>query len=306
MTSTNEQQNMIINATTFSPEEDTKYMKPKINKSGGKSVGVLNNTSGKSLYLSTPLMLTWGVSEFVDEKTGRKSYDMSLQFPRDDYRTEATDKFLENITAFQAKLKADCIANSKDWMNKAKMSAEVVDALFHPMLKHPKDPETGEPDYTRAPTLRVKLEYWDEKFNCEVYDLEQKLVFPNDESDVMPMDLIEKASNVAVVIRCGGLWFANGKFGCTWKLVQAVVKPKASLKGRCLITLSSDETAKMKEQSDGDGDDDDAATVILADDSDDDDDDGDDAVDVAPPPAPKAKVVKKKVVRKKKSVEEEA
>ena len=93
MANTNDQ-NMIINATTFSAEEDTKYMKPKINKSGGKSVGVLNNTSGKSLYLSTPLMLTWGVSEFVDEKTGRKSYDMSLQFPRDDYRTKATDKFL--------------------------------------------------------------------------------------------------------------------------------------------------------------------------------------------------------------------
>ena len=309
MTSIKEQQNMIINATTFSADEDAKYMKPKLNKSGGKSVGVLNSTSGKTLYLSTPLMLTWGVSEFVDEKTGRKSYDMSLQFPRDDYRTSATDKFLENMTAFQAKLKADCIENSKDWMNKSKMSPEVVDALFHPMLKHPKDPETGEPDYTRAPTLRVKLDYWDEKFNCEVYDLEQKLVFPSDdaESSVMPIDLIEKGSNVAVVIRCGGLWFANGKFGCTWKLVQAVVKPKASLKGRCLITLSADETAKMKEQSDGD--DEDATGVVLADDSDDDDDDGDDVVeDVVemPPPAPKAKVVRKKVVRKKKSAEANA
>ena len=99
MANTNDQ-NMIINATTFSPDDDTKYTKPKINKSGGKSVGVLNSVSGKSLYLSTPLMLTWGVSEFVDEKTGRRTYDMSLQFPRDDYRTEATDKFLENITAF--------------------------------------------------------------------------------------------------------------------------------------------------------------------------------------------------------------
>ena len=303
MTNNNEQENMIINATTFSPADDTKYTKPKINKSGGKSVGVINSTSGKSLYLSTPLMLTWGVSEFVDDKTGRKTYDMSLQFPRDDYRTAATDQFLENITAFQAKLKADAITNSREWLNKSSMSAEVIDALFHPMLKHPKDPETGEPDYTRAPTLRVKLEYWDEKFNCEVYDMNQKLVFPDDESGVMPMELIEKSSNVAVVIRCGGLWFANGKFGCTWKLVQAVVKPRASLKGRCLITLSADETAKMQAQSTSDDDDDDAAAIVLEDDSDDDDDD--DAVEElappTPPPAPKAKVVKKKVVRKKKA-----
>ena len=179
------------------------------------------------------------------------------------------------------------------------------------MLKHPKDPETGEPDYTRAPTLRVKLEYWDEKFNCEVYDVEQKLVFPDDESSVMPMDLIEKSSNVAVVIRCGGLWFANGKFGCTWKLVQAVVKPKASLKGRCLITLTADDAAKMQAQSTSDDDADDTA-VVLADDSEDDndDDDADDNADevAAPPtpPAPKAKAVKKKVVRKKKVAEAEA
>ena len=171
------------------------------------------------------------------------------------------------------------------------------------MLKHPKDPETGEPDYTRAPTLRVKLDYWDEKFTCEVYDLEQKLVFPNDNSDVMPMQLIEKGSNVAVVIRCGGLWFANGKFGCTWKLVQAVVKPKASLKGRCFITLSADETEKMKAQSEND-DEDDAAAVVVADDSDDDDADDDAVEDVVdtPPPAPKA-ATKKKVVRKKKNAE---
>ena len=306
MTSTNEQQNMIINATTLKPDADIKYQKPKINKSGGKSVGILNSSSGKSLYLSTPLMLTWGVNEFIDESSGRKSYNMSLQFPRDDFRSDATDKFLAAMEAFQAKLKADAITYSKDWLNKGKMSPEVIDALFHPMLTYPKDPETKEPDMTRSPSLRVKLDYWDEKFSCEVYDLKQKMLFPDDESDHMPMDLISKGSNVAVIIRCGGLWFANGKFGCTWKLVQAVIKPKASLMGRCLITLSTDETAKMEDQKDDSDDDDDAAAVTVADDSDDDADDAvaDDVIEAAnePPPVPEAKkIVKKKVVRKKKS-----
>jgi hypothetical protein len=64
------------------------------------------------------------------------------------------------------------------------------------------------------------------------------------------MALIPKSSNVAVILKCGGLWFANGKFGCTWKLVQAAVKQKESYKGKCLISLSSDDVEKLKEGDD--------------------------------------------------------
>jgi len=39
---------------------------------------------------------------------------------------------------------------------------------------------------------------------------------------------------------CGGIWFANGKFGITWKLVQAMVqKPRPQLSGRCFLNPSS-------------------------------------------------------------------
>ena len=44
------------------------YTKPKINASGGKSIGIINTATKKGLYLSTPLMLTWGVNSFTDEK----------------------------------------------------------------------------------------------------------------------------------------------------------------------------------------------------------------------------------------------
>ena len=56
------------------------YTKAKLNSNGRKSIGILNSDNKKSLYLSTPLMLTWGVNEYVDEKTGNKTYDMALQF----------------------------------------------------------------------------------------------------------------------------------------------------------------------------------------------------------------------------------
>ena len=56
---------MMISTNDFNPSQDFKYVKAKINKSGGKSVGILNSKTNKALYLTTPLMLTWGVALLV-------------------------------------------------------------------------------------------------------------------------------------------------------------------------------------------------------------------------------------------------
>ena len=306
-------QKMIVDGVIFNPETNYTYTKSKINASGGKSIGIINSESMKGLYLSTPLMLTWGVNEYLDDKSGRKTYDMSLQFPKEEYNTQQVQKFLENMIAFEAKIKLDAITNSKDWMNKAKMSPEVIDALWTPMVKYPKDQNTGEPDNSRAPTLRIKFPIWEGKWNCELYDMYQKQIFPN-EGGLFPTDLIAKGTNVATVIQCGGLWFANGKFGVTWRLVQAVVKPKESLLGKCFINLSTDEKETMNKSSSIDDDDDDDNdtvennTVQVVDSSEDESEEvvvtpqkeaPDVIMDAEPPPAPKKKIV----ARRKKSAE---
>ena len=272
MANSNASDGLILNGDSFNPQTDMKYTKPKVNKSGGKAVGILNN-GNTGLILNTPLILTWGVQENDFEGNGRKTYDMALQFPSDDYQTDATSAFLDNMKEFEKKIKADAIANRVEWFNKGKLTPEVVDALFSPMLKYPKNPDTKEPDESRSPTMRIKLDKWDGEFTCEIYDLEQKMLFPNSDEGITPMSLIPKAINVAVMIRCGGLWFANGKFGVTWKLVQACVKPKQSLKGRCLIQLSSDDKNKMMSQKDDEDDDETVENTVAAEDSSDDNDD---------------------------------
>ena len=216
---------------------------------GGKSIGILNAETKKVLYIGTPLMLTWGVNSFTDEATGKTTYDMSLQFPQRRRKYRAKQKFLDNMMAFEAKIKADAVKNCKDWMNKAKMSAEVVDALWTPMLKRSKDPNTGEPDPAKKPTLRLKIPVWDGEWNIDLYDMDEKKLFPND-NGTMPTELITKASDVATVMFCGGVWFANGKFGVTWKLKQAVVKPKPSMRGQCLIKLSPEDKATLANAKD--------------------------------------------------------
>ena len=296
--------NQILNGCDFT-HTNYSYSEPKINKSGGKSVNIQNTAAKSALVITTPLMLTWGVNEFVDDATGRKSYDMSLQFPKDEYKTDETSAFLANLIEFEQNIKTHVKDECKKLLNKSKVTDDVVDALFHPMLRYPKDQQTGEFDMTRPPTLRVKLTYWDQAFDCEVYDMQSHRLFPND-NGLMPLDLISKASNAATVIRCGGLWFANGKFGVTWRLVQAVVKPRATLKGKCHIQLSSGDKSRLEQQNDDDDDVEDE--VELAEDSDD-DSGGSAAAAVAPiaPPtivAPVAvkPVAKKKVVRRVKKV----
>ena len=331
-TSTEQSQSMIVVGTNLDINSDILYTKPKLNSNGGKSVGVLNAHTKKGLYISSPLMLTWGLNENDFEGTGKKTYDMSLQFPSAEYQNEATTAFLVNMSALEAKFKADAIKNSKEWMNKNKLSAEVVDALWTPMLRYPKDKETGEFDRDRAPTLRIKLPFWEGAFKAEIYDVDKKLLYPNSDG-IEIADLITKAINVATVIQCGGFWFANGKFGVTWKLLQCVVKPKASMRGVCHIDLTDSDKERMVKPDDDDDNvsDDGKKKVALVDDSDDedaesknteskdaeskdaaqdsdgdedDDDDENAEEDEVPPPPPKptpppASAPKKRVVRKK-------
>lgn len=303
---------MIVNATEFDSSRHVGYSKPKVNASGGKTVNIVNPETQQVLNLSTPLVLTWGVSEFVDDKTGKRTYDMALQFPKSEYATPATDRFLDGIKAMEAKIKADAVTNSKEWFNKQKMSPEVIDALFHPMLRYPKDPNTGEPDLERAPTLKVKLNYWDGSFDrTEIYDMDQQMLFGpgKQEPGKGPIELIPKATNVAVVMRCGGLWFANGKFGCTWKLVQAVVKPRPTLSGRCHIQLDTEDRERLAAQ--GDDEEEEASVVPTATADSEDEEDAPSTPEPAPAPSFEAtpssepkKVVKKRVVRKAKAAAE--
>ena len=235
----------IISGVSFTPETDIKYAKVKINNSGGKSVSILNAATNSVLNLQTPLMLTWGVNENTDKKTGEvQSYSMALQFPSDEYKTPQVSKFFAAMQAFESKVKRDAIANSKEWFGKA-MSAEVINAIFNPVLSYSKNPATGEPDHTKNPTLRVKLPFYDGNWkDIEIYDSNSIALFPNSDGKT-PKDIIVKGSDTALIITCGGLWFAGGSFGVTWRLTQAVLKPKPSLRGKCHIVLDDDEQRRM-------------------------------------------------------------
>lgn len=237
-------QTMIVPGIELSKSNYT-FTKPKVLSSGGKSVGVVN--SGKVLTLSTPLMTTWGLGDYE----GNQKFEFSLQYPTEEYSDPETETFQQNMKQFEDNIKDEAITNSMAWFGKKTMSKEVIDALWSPMLKYSKYPKghanEGEFDYDRPPRLQVKVPFYDGIWKAELYDDAETRLFPNvNEPTVTPLDFITKGAKVATLIQCGGIWFANGKFGVTWKLVQAVIKPRETLFGRCHIALSSADKERLK------------------------------------------------------------
>ena len=116
-----------------------------------------------------------------------------------------------------------------------------------------------------------------------------------------------KMTNLAACLQTGGIWFSNGKFGTTWKLFQAVVKPRATLRGRCHISLDSEDKDKLSKQKEDDSDSENEDSVAVEDSDQEDEKAEENEEDkVATPPAsptptPSAPKKKKKVVRRKKS-----
>ena len=234
-----------------------KYMPPKLNDKLGKSITIVSTQTNRGLAVSTPLMITWGISDFCDEQGNSDGkFALALSFPNGEYKTQETDEFLQKVKDFENKVITDAVTNSELWFGKKK-SRELVEDSFFPILKWSKDKITKEPDHTKAPGLKIKVPCFkdkttgQEKWSCQLYDVDYNKIFPDEKKpDATPMDYVPKASSVVCGIQCTGIWIGGKGWGVTWKLVQAIVKPKVvvSVYDRCHIKLSvKDKDAIQKE-----------------------------------------------------------
>ena len=303
---------MITNTKNFQPSKVT-YKPVKTDARGGKSVALSYN--GQKLTLKVPIMLTWGANEWQDESTGYCKYDMSLQFEPEKFPAQAV--MLEKFKEFENKLKDDCVRNSKEWFGKKNQSREVVDALFNPVLKYPKEKDsrgeyTGDFDYERNPSLKVKLPYWKNKFNMSLFTMDkppQPLYVPSDDYEgPSPHTLISKGSHVTGLISCRGMWFVGGKCGITWSLDQLCIRPQQRIAGSsvCMVMDDSDDEdtlQKLNEADEKEEEEEDAQPSFqVSDEEQDEDEEEQDEDEPEPEPEPVVKKKKKVVRRKKKAV----
>ena len=248
---------VVVSSSEWNPSA-IKFMPPKVNKSGGKSVSVINTETKRSLHISTPLMMTWGISDYVNEageSDGR--FNMTLNFPTQDYRKPSTDEFLEKLQQFENNILDAAVENSELWWGE-EMSREVCKHSFYPIVKYVKDKATKKIDPSKSPSIKAKVPCYDGKWAIELYDTNNNCIFPDDaKTHLTPVDLVPKLSQVACVIQCTGLWIGGKGWGVTWKLIQSVVKPKniESVYGKCHITLSDEDRGAIASQVIQEGDD---------------------------------------------------
>jgi hypothetical protein len=254
------------------------YSAPKANPSGGKVVNIYNKLYKESLTISTPLMLTWGAQEGMDQaKNPTGKFTMSLQFPSSEYSNPDAEAFLKSMKTLEAKVKADALTYSKDWFGKTITSSDVMEEKFNVMLRHPKKEKgSAEMDYDKPPTLSIKVPCWKGVWQSEIYDEEGNPLFLKGKSSphLSPLDFLKPKTHVICLIQFGGLWFVNGKVSLTWNLKQAIVqKPRTSsiVEGTCFLKPKASDVEKLKTlpPPEDDFDPDGAVNSTIVDDSDD-------------------------------------
>lgn len=253
---------IVLSVNEWNPTS-TKYMAPKINERGGKSINIISKQTNRGLHISTPLLMTWGVSDFVDEKgESDGKFSVSLNFPNEEYKTQATDLFLQKLKDFENQILDDAVKNSENWWGE-EMSREVAKHTFFPFIKYSKNKETKKTDYSRPPSIRAKVPYYNSKWGVEIYDTKSNMIFPCDNEHLTPVDFIPKMSSVACVLQCGGIWIGGKGWGLTWKLIQCVVKPREiqSVYGKLQIQLSPEDKNALEAQEFKDDIDDDNVSV---------------------------------------------
>ena len=240
---------LVLSVNDWVPSS-VKYMQPKVNDRGGKSINMVSKQTNRSLHISTPLMMTWGIADFVDEKgESDGKFSMSLNFPNSEYSTKATNDFLQKLKDFENQILDDAVTNSELWWGE-EMSREVAKHTFFPFLKYSKNKDTKKIDLSKPPSIRAKVPNYNGKWGVEIYDTQSNLLFPCDNQNVTPLDFVPKQSNVACVLQCGGIWIGGKGWGLTWKLIQCIVKPRevVSVYGKCQIKLSDEERTTIEKQ----------------------------------------------------------
>lgn len=260
---------------------------------GGKMCFLNYNGGISPLYVQTPEVdLPFDASYYADnDTTGKYQIRFSM---KDLENNKGVKDFHSKMDEMDRFLKEKALENSVSWFKKAKMSGETIDSLYTPMVKVHTDPETGEPTGKFPDSFAFKILKKDNKISCPMYNAEKVYYDVNGETDnpTTVERVLVKGAKVKVVLKCNGIWVANGKFGCTWRAEQM------------LVTVPEGGLNEFAIQSDSDDEDDNESNVEekptnLIEDSDSDDGEGEVEVEEKKEEVkPKKKVVRKKVVKK--------
>jgi hypothetical protein len=195
-----------------------------------KKFSLMSAQQNGGLYLITPPMKTWGIQDFKDKTTGVSDgkYKLSLNFPLD--ATPETDMFKEKLDIFYNKIVDILSEQSPSFFGKKKGRESIADSSF-PILKYPKIKESIELDYSKPPSISIKVEniydkatkQYTKSLGVSVFDSRKNLLYPNDNPDDEAGNYVGKLSTVIASLKCNSIWVGSASWGITLSVSQIIV-----------------------------------------------------------------------------------
>ena len=174
------------------------------NPRGGKFINVTLNNEPIRAQLPS-LRSPFGVSTPDDQV---KDYYLSLSL---------TPEVQEKLEEFDTLLVNHVAENSLELLGKTVSSDVIRDLLLNPITKSSKDPEKSA---KYAKTVKMKVSTGEGKNIAPLFINKDTQATVND---------IRAGSSVATIIEIGQVWFINGKFGASVKLLQGKLTPSSTL-----------------------------------------------------------------------------
>ena len=194
------------------------------------------NYNGSSIYTTTPEFKITFDGKFWPDNDNSGKWPIKVNLDKN-------DNFAKFISNLDNHLKEEGMKNSVQWFRKKNLSMETIETLYVPQIKEDLDPETGEPTGKYPPGFQFKIVKRDGKVACKVYGkdkIEYNINDPESDNYKNLDDLLKKGSSVKLLLKCNGIWIANGKFGCTWRAEQMKVTPVETF-DECVFDDSDEE-----------------------------------------------------------------
>lgn len=284
-----------------------KYSDVKSLSNGSKTVYINYGSGTEKLTIQIPVMhIPYGIGDGnynpsakkgdgkdkkIDDDAGEKKdlrYDLTVSFRGMDDNPKVK-AFHDKMQEIERKIKDDAFANRLTWLRDDFDGMKAfTDKMFSPFVKYDKDKDTGKIIGKYPPTLKVKLPYdnKNDSFVFDSYDMD------GNEIDFKTVMTKLKGAKTQLVIQLSGIWFAGGKYGCTWKVLMG--KFQLPCKNKFTFLADSDDDTTPAQEHDDELEEDAMAmasnpspqkptkTPAASEDEDDDDDD-------VPPPPPQKK-----------------
>lgn len=241
-----------------------RYSELRSLSSGAKTVYV--NYGSEKLTIQTPILsLPYGLGEPYEMKEALKNgtsisdkdkkYDLTVSFRGIDENPKVK-LFHDKLKDIESKIIDDAFANRLAWFkDDFDGNKSFVSKLFNPIVKIDKDPNTGKQLGKYPPTFKVKLPYDNKNsaFQFDSYDMDnEELDFPSVMNNL-------KSAKAQLIVQLTGIYFAGGKYGCSWKVVSAKFQLRQSTK----ITFIQDSDNEFVGNDDDEDDDEDVVDTEV-------------------------------------------